>query len=87
MSKIVFQLPTSDSPGYLRRMRSALEFRERMSAGDPKPETVDALIDFLLPYVQEPENRGEAREALLDATQEQYNELLGAISGGNENPT
>jgi hypothetical protein len=38
--------------------------------------------------VTEPTDRAEARELLLDASQDQFNEMLAAITGLNsENPT
>jgi hypothetical protein len=38
------------------------------------------LITFLLGFISEPTDRAEAREALLDATLEQYRDLLGLIN-------
>lgn len=88
MRKIEFQLPGKDTPGYLRRMRDALEYA-KMLQDNPSPATIDALVEFLLPYVIEPDDRTQARDALWDATQEQFDELLGAIvgKGASENPT
>lgn len=84
---LVFSPPSSETPGYLRRMRQALSFQETLT-NNPKAETVDELIDFLLSYVTEPEDKAEARELLLDASQAQFMELLTAITGDNEtNPT
>jgi hypothetical protein len=86
MTKIVFEPPSADSPGYLRRSRMALEFRQKAS-GDFGPKVIDDMIEFLLPYVKEPVDRTEAREALLDATQTQFFELIDAVSGESKNPT
>jgi len=88
MSKIKFELPGKETPGYLRRMKNALEYA-KMLQDNPSPATIDALVEFLLPYVIEPEDRKEARNALWDATQEQFDSLLGAIVGksDSENPT
>lgn len=85
--KLVFSPPGPDTPGHLRRMRAALEFKKMIAGGDPQPEMVDALIEFLLPFVNEPQERATAREALWDASSAQFDELLGAITGENENPT
>ena len=87
MSKLVFTKPDPEAPGYLRRMRQALEFQEAFKSANPGPAAVDKLIEFLLPNVTEPVDRNEAREALLDASQAQFMELLGALTGGDENPT
>lgn len=69
-------------------MRDALEYA-KMLQDNPSPATIDALVEFLLPYVIEPDDRTQARDALWDATQEQFDELLGAIvgKGASENPT
>jgi hypothetical protein len=45
------------------------------------------MVDFLLPFVKNPEDRNLAREALLDASEDQFNELLGLVSGSDVNPT
>lgn len=86
MSKLVFSPPSPETPGYLRRMRDALEIRERLS-GAATPEVLDAVVEFLLPYVTEPADRGAARDALWDANEEQFRALLDAVTGRAENPT
>lgn len=86
MSQIVFEKPSAKEPGYLRRTRSALEFLDGLKK-EQGPSQVDRMIDFLLPFVKEPQDRNLAREALFDASEEQFNELLGIVSGGGVNPT
>ena len=86
MTKIVFEPPSAETPGYLRRTRMALEFRQK-SATDAGPKLIDDMIEFLLPYVKEPADRSEAREALLDATQAQFMELINAVTGESADPT
>jgi len=86
MTKIVFEPPSAETPGYLRRTRMALEFRQK-SATDAGPKLIDDMIEFLLPYVKEPADRSEAREALLDATQAQFMELIDAVTGESADPT
>lgn len=84
---LVFSPPSNETPGYLRRMRQALSFQEKLTT-NPTANTVDELVDFLMLYVTEPEDKAEARELLLDASQAQFMELLTAITGDNEtNPT
>jgi hypothetical protein len=46
------------------------------------PETIDAVAAFLVNYVTVPETREAALEALMDATQEQFENLLEAAAGG-----
>jgi hypothetical protein len=86
MSQITFEKPSAKDPGYLRRTRSALEFLEGLKK-DQSPQMVDRMIDFLLPFVKNPEDRNLAREALLDASEDQFNQLLAMVSGSAPNPT
>ncbi len=92
MSKIHFDLPGADEPGFLRRSRRALELQEQLSklqVGSIPSSVIDDLIEFLADYVTEPQGRDEAKEALLDASQNQFMEMLNAITGtdNSTNPT
>jgi hypothetical protein len=84
MPRLVFAPPDEKSPGYLRRARAAIALQERVESA-LSVALVDEIVDFLLPYVKEPEDRHEAREALLDASREQFTELLSAVAGGSKN--
>ena len=88
MKKLVFNPPSADTPGYLKRAKKSLEFRQAINSKDAGPESIDALVDFLLPYVEEPADRAEAKDALFDATESQFLQLLDVVSGTvEENPT
>jgi len=88
MTVLKFDPPGIDAPGYLRRQRHILElyseFKDNLSPG-----AIDGLVEIFLGYVTEPEDRDEAREALLDASEAQIRSLMVAITGGGdeENPT
>ena len=87
-TKLIFNPPSPDAPGYLRRTKKALEFRQAIESNQVTPGAIDALVDFLLPYVKEPKNRKEAKEALFDATESQFLQLIDVVSGNNdENPS
>ena len=88
MSKLVFELPNAQTPGYLRRAKKGLEFKGRMAQGTD-PTTIDDMVNFLVDFVSEPEDRDEARNGLLDASEEQFTNLIDLITGENkeENPT
>jgi hypothetical protein len=86
MSELTFEIPDEKTPGYLRRLMAANRFTEMLKDGNFNLEYYENLITFLLGFITEPEDRGEAREALLDATQEQYMELLQAVTE-QANPT
>jgi len=87
MSQLTFTPPGRDTPGYLRRMREALRFQELIQE-KPSVQTVDAMIDFILNFVTEPKDKDEARALLLDASEQQFTDMLGAITGDmtEENP-
>jgi hypothetical protein len=87
VSQIVFNPPDDNAPGYLRMVRVAVGFSEKLSAS-PRQETIDELVEFLLPFVAEPVERTQAREALWDASKLQFQQLLKAVTGGDDvNPT
>ena len=86
MSQLVFEVPDENTPGFLRRQMAANRFSELLRAGEVTGECFENLITFLLGFIVEPEDRDKAREALLDASLKQYNELLAAVTGG-ANPT
>jgi hypothetical protein len=80
--QLVMKLPTKETPGYLRRQKRALEFRERARADGSSPKLIDEMVEFLLPFVQEPEDPAQAREALWDASESQFDEIMASITGG-----
>lgn len=84
MDNIVFQLPNKTTPGYLRRVKALTEFQKAQSAESDQLTKLNAMIDFLSGYVIEPADREKAKEALLDATQEQIDGLFELIVGKSE---
>jgi hypothetical protein len=80
VSELVFSVPDEHTPGYLRRVMAANRFNEMIKAGELTSAAYEDLITFLLGFITEPEDRALAREALLDATLEQYRDLLGLIN-------
>jgi hypothetical protein len=89
MTDLVFTPPDENTPGFLRRQREALKFMQLLK-GDPTVEAVDGMVEFLVEFVTEPKDRKKAIDALWDASEAQFNELLGAVLGkgdSDENPT
>lgn len=85
--EIEFLPPDADEPGYLLREKTRLEYLAEFNRG-ASPEVVEKMVNFLLPYVEKPEDRKEAREALWQMSNNQFKQLLEVISGGGaENPT
>ena len=89
MTELVFNLPDENTPGYLRRQKEALKLQQRIQE-KLSPETVDDIVNFLAPYIAEPKDPKQAKEALWDASKAQFNQLLNSVIGldeGDENPT
>jgi len=80
--KLEFKAPSKDSPGYLRRMRKAVQFGSALSSGQASPEVLDELVKFLVDYVTQPKDRQEAMEMLWDATEDQFMQLIDVLKGG-----
>jgi hypothetical protein len=92
IGEITFQIPSKDSPGYLKRVKTALQLGTNLKAGDPQPETIDDIVAFLLPYITAPKDRKQAEELLWTASEEQFTRLMDLIAGKDgdddeENPT
>jgi len=78
MSEIVFDLPTADTPGYLKRQRAAVALQGEL-AKNPTPAAVDGLVEFLLDYVKEPADREAAREAVWMLPQARLEEVIKSL--------
>ena len=78
-TRIVIRRPSSDSPGYWRRNIAILEFRERIQEGDISGIT--GMLKFLTQFVTEPSDDEEKLNALLDASQNQWMQILDVIAG------
>lgn len=81
-----FEVPDRHEPGFLRRQRRAMEFASKFNEDRIDPEALDDMVEFLADFVTVPEVREDAIEALWDASQEQFEAMLDAISGANERP-
>lgn len=84
MTRLVFRVPGREAPGFLRRQMRALEFRDRLQGDDVSAATVQALVEFLAEFVAEPEEIEARREALMEASQQEFEDLLTAIGGQAE---
>ena len=84
---IRIEIPSRDTPGFLRRTKKSLELMHRASDTNNDPAVIDELVDFILEYVVEPEDRDKARQELMDATQAQFESIVAQIGGLEQNPT
>lgn len=78
-ARLQFEIPDSEAPGFLRRQREAIKYREALRT-NPSVQTMDDLITFLLGFVVEPTDREQARELLLDLSRDDYNRTLAAVN-------
>jgi hypothetical protein len=79
-----FRVPGKDAPGFLRRQREALAFAETLSAKENVTAAViERIVEFLLPYVTVPQERDAARQALWDMSEDQFYQLLNAVTGAD----
>lgn len=83
-----FIVPDKKSKGFLKRMRTALELYQQWQDRDNlRPELVDEMVEFLLPHVTEPADREEARSALWDCSEEEFQTFLEAVVGKQAEPS
>lgn len=85
MTEIVFDLPTADTPGYLKRQRAAVALQGEL-AKNPTEQTVDKLVEFLVAFVKEPADRKDAREAVWMLPQARITELIKMLSESQTPP-
>lgn len=83
--ELKIRIPSPQDPGYLRRQRELLKYSAIFSDLEtkPTPEALDKLVDFVLNFVTEPAEKEEAREALWDASEEDFLSILEALGGEN----
>lgn len=86
MTQLRFVVPDRETPGFLRRIREALRFQEAIKQQQVSAKLLDEMIDFLVTFVEEPDDPKQAKDMLLDASQEQFEQLLNSISGGDADP-
>lgn len=83
MPQLIFEPPSPDAPGYLRRLRQAVAFQESIKAKQLTPQVIDDLTGFLSAYFAGVP-QAEAKEMLLDASENQFQEMLQAITGKDD---
>lgn len=75
-----FVPPSKSTPGFARRQKRALQLKRELQT-EATPEMVDNLVAFLADYVKAP-TREEAESLIWDASEEDWDKMLGAITGG-----
>ena len=78
-----FEFPDKDSKGYLRRQH---KIQELTAGGENDAAIFARMVDLLLEFAVEPEDRDEAKELIWDMSEEEYDEAMYAIQEGSEVP-
>ena len=82
MDEVVIRAPGRDKPGYLRRLRKAMELRER-ATGRMTLADMDEMVDFVLAEAEVTAPPGaDVRAALFDLSKAEWDALLKATTGG-----
>ena len=80
---VVIKPPGREKPGYLRRVRQAMALQERARVG-MSVAALDEMVDFVLREAEVSAPDGvDVREALLDLSQDEWQRLMKATSGGD----
>lgn len=82
--QIVFQPPDKNKPGFLKRQKKALQFQRMLNQSDPTPEALDLMVEFLSEFVIEPQGKAEAIEAIWEASEAQWQDMMQALRGSGE---
>jgi glycerol kinase len=81
MPELIVERVSKDSKGFLRRQREALYHQEQIK-NNPTVQTFDAWIDWLMSVCKVQTSDGsDPREALLDLSETEYNELMKQFRG------
>ena len=84
MNELKVKLPDQNTPGYLKRLAEGEKHRKALLSGKAD---IDELIEYLLIFVIEPEDREEAISLLYELSFNQYKKLIDVINAPTENPT
>ena len=85
MVDVVIRAPGREKPGYLRRMRRAMEIRERAQNGGLTVALLDQMIDFVLSEAEGEAPEGvDVRAALLDLSQDEWDSVFRAATDGGD---
>ena len=84
MTEIVFAKPGKQTPGFLRRLHNRITFEEKQKNAQSDLERFENMVTFLLDFVTSPADRNEAKEALMDASQEQIDGLYEVLGEKTE---
>ncbi len=80
--EVVIRAPGRDKPGYLRRLRKAMELQAKAADGGTLAD-LDEMVDFVLAEAEVTGPLGaNVRDALFDLSKTEWDALLKATTGG-----
>jgi hypothetical protein len=80
--KLTITPPSKSAPGFAKRLRRAAAFQEKIAARQLSAQLVDDMVEFIADYC-EGDDKAALREILWDLSEEQFTDVLGALSGGD----
>jgi hypothetical protein len=81
MDEVVIRPPGRDKPGYLRRLRKALEMQERLAQRMSLAD-LEEMVAFVLTEAEVSGPPDAVRDALFDLSKMEWDALLRATTGG-----
>ena len=78
---VKFEVPSADTPGFLRRQKKLMEF---IACPDDSPDKWELMVAMLMDYVVEPKDKAEAEQAIWDLSEKEYSDTLELISNQGE---
>jgi hypothetical protein len=78
---VKFEVPSADTPGFLRRQKKLMEF---IACPDDSPDKWGLLAVMLIDYVVKPTDSDEAEKAIWDMSENEYSDVLALISKQGE---
>lgn len=72
-----------DDPGFLRRQRMYLRWKQLQETGEMRPEDLDEFVAFMAQFIINMEH-GDAIEAIWELSQNQWNDIMRATTSNQE---
>lgn len=82
--KLRIDLPDENTPGYWRRVEDGAKLMEEMKTG-LSLESCKKVIDYIMPYVTEPEDKEQAHDLIADLSKKEFQKIIRAVMGAKEN--
>ncbi len=86
--QLKFTVPSRSDKGFPKRMRRAMEFKEKIDSGNFNVAVITQMLDFLAEFVKvEDKTLDEVKEIMWDLSQDDFENLLAEVTGGKKEET